>query len=415
MTLNGKLGIIVSITIFLTAIAAASPYIGWNKTFKTDPVGGKLFFVEEIPDGYILAGSTSSYGSDEDFWLIKIDTDGNEVWNRTYDGRCWDILTSFQQTSDGFILAGITKVGYTDDENRAGYCEKWTLGFYEPWLIKVDSEGNKEWDVSYERFHYVAESVQQTSDGYIIAGSATGGDLGWLMKVDEKGNVEWERTFKPEFGLSPEKNNAEFNYVRQTSDGFILVGHAKIRWMARDDDVWVVKTDFNGNEVWNSTFGGAGEDDAFSFRQTSDGGYVIAGYTSSYGAGKADAWLIKINSEGNEVWNRTYGGEDDDYACCVEEVRDGYVIVGFTRSNSIYAWLIKTDRNGKELWNMSLGKGEATSLVKVKDGYVIAGYNYLENDSEAWLVKIKDEKAIPGFEISLAVVSLGITVLRRRL
>jgi|Deesub1362A_J573_1020465.scaffolds.fasta_scaffold01558_12 hypothetical protein len=382
--------IILSTILLLSLVTsyANAAFIEWNRTY-----GGESFdFIESVitvPDGFILAGSTYSFGdgNHSDAWLIKTDREGKELWNRTYKGAFSDNMQSALQTPDGYVLLVETKIEMP--------------GYYEPWLIKTDRDGNEVWNRTYGKTFYVGSSVAKVSDGYVIAGwSPKGRDLGWLMKVDEKGNVVWEREYKPG---NIQKSGAVFNLIQETSDGFIVVGHAKIPKMLNvEDDVWVVKTDFEGNEVWNRTFGGAGEDDAYCVKPTPDG-YIIAGFTS-YGFKKTNAWLIKIDKEGNEVWNKTFGGKDNDYACCVEVLKDGFVIAGYTINQSkSYAWLIKTDKEGNEKWKLILRSGIATSLVKVEDGFVVAGYDY--SDKSAWLVKVMERIEVqkteqPQYQIS---------------
>jgi hypothetical protein len=162
-------------------------------------------------------------------------------------------------------------------------------------------------------------SVQQSADGgYVITGHAmsyrTSKTDVWLIKTDSLGNMAWNKTFggsRLDYGLS----------VQQTSDrGYIMAGYT-YSYGAGRSDVWLIKTDSLGNMAWNETFGGSGEDMGYSVQQTSDGGYVVAGYTHSYGAGESDAWLIKTDSSGNVAWNQTFGDSEVDRGYSVQQTR----------------------------------------------------------------------------------------------
>jgi hypothetical protein len=296
-------------------------------------------------------------------------------WNKIFDRSRGDKAYAVQQTSDGgYIVAGVTEVGPNP-------C-------LEPcpdsiWLIKTDPNGNEEWnkifDASYWDFAY---SVQQTSDGgYILAGQtllgAGGGDV-WLIKTDSNGAETWNKTFG---GTDWDRADS----VQQTFDGGYIIAGKTRSFGAGSEDAWLIKTDSDGNEVWNKTFGGSDYDYARSVRQASDGGYIIAGYTESFGAGGGDVWLIKTDPNGNEEWKKTFGDWRADRAECVQQTFDGgYVIAGQTVSFTVEGyydvWLIKTDPNGNEEWNTVFG-GPAFdygySVQQTSDGgYILAGRGY---------------------------------------
>jgi hypothetical protein len=169
--------------------------------------------------------------------------------------------------------------------------------------------------------------------------------------------------------------------VQQTTDGGYIIAGGTWSYGAGESDFWLVKTDENGNEEWNQN----------SVQQTTDGGYIIAGFTYSYGAGESDFWLIKTDENGNVEWDQTYGGSDYDFANSVQQTTDGgYIVAGSTGSIEVAFWLVKTDENGNEEWNQTYNVGfmsYAYSVQQTTDGgYIVAG----ETDSDFWLVKIDE-------------------------
>jgi hypothetical protein len=366
------------------ALAQGPPELKWSKTFG-GPADDFGWSVQQTSDGgYVIAGYTSSYGAGAgDVWLIKTDSNDNEVWDKTFGGTSDDGGMSVQQTSDGgYVIAGSTS--------------SYGAGGDDVWLIKTDSNGNEVWD---KTFGGTSDdggmSVQQISDGgYVIAGYTSsygaGGDDVWLITTDSNGNEVWDKTFggtSDDIGVS----------IRQISDdGYIVVGYTS-SYGAGVGDVWLIKTDSNGNEAWDKTFGGTSSDGGLSVQQTSDSGYVIAGSTSSYGAGGNDVWLIKTDSNGNRVWDKTFGGTSEDAAWSVQQTSDGgYVIAGYTSSYGAGGedvWLIKTNSNGNEVWDKTFGGASFDNGMLVQQtsdsGYVIAGSttSYGAGAADVWLIR----------------------------
>ncbi len=365
----------------------------WNNTFGgTDLDVG--YAVQLTSDGgYIIAGSTVSYGAgDADAWLIKTDSNGDEQWNKTFGGAGVDYGVSVRLTSNG----GYVLVGWT---------ESYGAGGGDAWLIKTDASGNEQWNKTFGGTEMeLGYSVQQTTDsGFIITGfTESYGTVSWdawLIKTDSNGDEQWNKTFggtEYDFGYS----------VQQTTDGGYVITGGTASYGAGDSDVWLIKTDSNGDEQWNKTFGGSSADQCYSVQQTTDGGYVITGITMSYGTGDADAWLIKTDSNGDEQWNKTFGGTGDDRGVSIKQTTDGgYIITGATESfgaGGYDVWLIKTDSNGDEQWNKTFGGtdldvGYAVQLTS-DGGYIIAGgtVSYGAGDADAWLIKVASENQPPN-------------------
>ena len=237
-------------------------------------------------------------------------------------------------------------------------------------------------------------SVQETIDGgFIIAGETvsfgSGGYDAWLIKTDGNGNETWNKTFG---GASKDGSRT----VSQTNDnGYILGGYAD-SYGYPGHDAWFIKTDTEGNEEWNTTVGGIASDGTFTVIQTSDEGFIGVGYADSYGAGNHDLWLVRTDKYGNEQWNKTYGTADWDLGYSLKECDDGgYIIIGTTQSygaGNQDAWLIKTDINGVEEWNKTYGGANndwGSAVVIGEDGYYITGdtRSYGSGGYDVWLIK----------------------------
>jgi len=354
---------------------------GFTKTFRGSGSDCGYSVSQTDDGGYIITGYTYSFGAGwGDVWLIKTDCSGNEEWSKTFDGSYEDSGYSVSQINDGgYIITG--------------------AGSGDVWLIKTNGFGNEEWDKTFGGIYYdCGYSVTQTNDGgYIITGETDSpdesGDV-WLIKTNGLGNEEWNKTFGGSYydrGYS----------VSQTVDGgYIITGYIITGYIG-NSDVWLIKTDSFGNEEWNNTFGGSNEDVGRSVFQTDDGGYIITGYTNSFGAGSKDVWLIKTDGFGNEEWNETFGGLSADVGYSVTQTSEGgYIITGYTYSygaGSGDVWLIKTNGFGNEEWNETFGGtdydiGRSVSQT-TEGGYIITGSteSYGAGSSDVWLIKTDSE------------------------
>jgi predicted secreted protein len=244
----------------------------------------------------------------------------------------------------------------------------------------------------YER----ASALVQTADGgYALAGwteSLGGGGFNfWLVKTDAVGNEQWNKTY------GGTDDDLAWALVQTADGGYALAGYT-FSLGAGDSDFWLVKTDSAGNEQWNKTYGGTSIEEAWALVQTADGGYALGGWTFSFGFGGGDFWLVKTDSAGNEQWNKTYGGESYDQAFTMVQTADeGYALAGQTQSfgagGPMDFWLVKTDAAGNEQWNKTYGgtdDEEVHALVQTADGgYALAGETWSLGGGgfNSWLVK----------------------------
>jgi PGF-CTERM protein len=432
--------------VLLTLINVASasmmaPEEEWNKTYGGDRTDLAKSVFQTADGGYVFGGCMSSYLTTyeigtSDFWLIKTDSMGNELWNKSYDGSGSEELKTAVLTSDGgYILTGTTSVGILLIKTDADGSQEWSKIFggqshehpcsvlqtsdggyiilgakmiygtrtrwYDSLLIKTDSKGNEEWSKAYDTGKYAQPaSIHETDNNeYVIAGTLSGDDKGnfWLMKVDSSGNKQWDKT------LEITGHYDRVYSMQQTSDdGYILVGSTSIH-SASVTDLLLVKTDSGGNGQWNLTIGGSKNDDGRSVQQTSDAGYIIAGRTESHGSGEDDAWIIRIDLSGNEKWNKTFGGAGHDCTSCIQQTSDGgYIISGST--NSYYAGHL-------ESWQELSDAPHDAWLIKLEREPI-----EVEEETPTLEIPAKEEKGIPGFESISAVAGLLAVVylLRRR-
>lgn len=289
-----------------------------------------------------------------------------QQWARSYGGPGQEIPSAVEQTPDGgFIVAGvITPLG-----------AEWS----DVWVLKLDRGGNIQWQKSYGgRSWEQAFSVQHTQDGgYAVAGvtgsfGAGSGDA-WIIKLHPDGAVAWQKTYG---GTEWD----EANSIRQTSDGGYIVAGSTWSFGAGGADLWVLKLDSGGNVQWQKTYGEIDSDYASSIQQTWDGGYIVAGDTSSFGAGKTDVWVLKLNPEGTVAWEATYGDMGVEWANSVAEtVEGGCIVAGHSGDPGFEkAWVLRLDGNGQVLWEESIswtGQAEAFCVQQTADGGFILGVN----------------------------------------
>jgi predicted secreted protein len=409
----------LTFSIFLASMPMASAAGMWSKTYGgagNDTGDGDI--IQTSDGGYVISGSTASFGAGgADYWLIKTDADGNMQWNKTYGGSLAESDAAMCQTSDGgYALVGDTR--------------SFGAGGQDLWLVKTDAAGNMEWNRTYGGTgNDLGINVVQTSDGgYAVAGYTSsfgaGGSDFWLIKTDAAGNMQWNRTY------GGSGTDFCFNVV-QTSDGGYVVAGPTTSFGAGGMDVWLVKTDAAGNMQWNQTHGGTGMDYMDQMIPTVGGGYAIAGFTTSFGAGGQDVWLVKTDAVGNMEWNRTYGGTRNDNGFhLTQTVEGGYAIIGSTNSFGAGGndfWLIKTDVAGNMEWNQTYGGSgtdDGRSLIQTIDGYALAGNtnSFGAGGTDFYVVKTDALGAVPeGLTIgvmmllSTVAVIVSIRYFRKRL
>jgi hypothetical protein len=278
----------------------------------------------------------------------------------------------------------------------AGDTNSFGAGGLDAWLVKTDVVGNMQWNMTYGgAFDDSASDMIQTKDGgYALGGYSNlfgpGNADFWLVKINATGNMQWNKTYG-DIG-----SDLAYGVVQTSDGGYALAGFTNSLG-AGGFDVWLVKTNPTGDMQWNKTYGGTGNDHGYSLVQTSDGGYAIAGQTNSFGAGNSDFWLVKTDASGNLQWNKTYGGSGAENEYCIVQTSDGgYAMVGNTASfgaGGADVYFVKTDGSGNMQWSKTFGGASGDYGLHMdqttEGGYVLCGYanSFGAGGSDAYVVK----------------------------
>jgi hypothetical protein len=359
-----------------------APDTAWTRTYG-GPYEDRGYSIQKAVDGgYIITGVSGTAVDPEIVFLAKTDDEGFLVWTNTYSG---DKGYSVAQTSDmGYVVTGYKSAGA--DESSGVY------------VLKVDDFGTLSWTKTYdEKGENAGHSINQTTDGgYIITG-VQDGDI-CLLKTDALGDSTWVKYYGGGF------DDCGYS-VNQTSDGgYIIAGTIRNSDTGSDTgDVYLIKTDSLGDSLWSKTYGGGRDDGGYAVQQTTDGGYIITGYTASFDVDSTYAlYVIKTDADGDSIWARAFGTNGyDDYGYSVYQTSDGgYIVCGSTThtdsiTDPLDVYLIKTDAVGNRIWNKTVGGkyidcGHSVNIAS-DGGYIIAGYtrSFGNSKDDVYLIKIK--------------------------
>ena len=369
-----------------TIILSVYNFLVFSATFGFNYVDDAGYSILQTADsGYVILGSTGDNVS-----LIKTDYKGIEQWNHNYGGSEIDYARHILQTSDGgYIISGTT--------------ESYGHGGSDIWLIKTDPTGFMEWDAYFGGVNTdQGRSIQQMTDGgYIIIGnsdfSGDGNQDIWLIRINSQGDSLWTKTF----GGSGLELGADVQILED--GGFILLGSTE-SFGNGGSDIWLIKTDSEGEITWTKTFGDNSSDYGKSILKTPDDGYIIRGVTESFGYGNTTLVLIKIDSTGNKIWDNAFGGSDGEDGNALEETNDGgHILIchSYVHENSAYdIRLIKIDGSGSVDWDKTYGSltdNYGFSVLQTFDGgYALTGSIGILGDgdinhSDIWLIKTDPE------------------------
>lgn len=378
-----------------------------------------LFSAVGTSDGGLLLGGhsssevsgnkTSPSQGNRDYWLVRLDANWNPLWDKTFGGTSNDILSVVQPAADGgYLLAGYSNSGISGNKTNANFSS-----LNDCWLVKVDAGGNKLWERNYGGLSsdLLYTIVPSGDGGFLLGGlslsgasgnktsAAFGGGDYWLVKVDADGNKLWDRSYG---GTGAD---TLLSIVPTGDGGFLLGGYSgsgisgnKTNANFGLDDFWVLRIDSAGNKLWEQEYGGSGYDILHAIVRTSDG-FLLAGYSSSppsgnktsdnYGA--ADFWLVKIDPNGNMLWDKSYGGDGSDYLYTAVPASNGGFLLGgasaFHSSGNKASqafgnfdyWLVRVDGAGNKLWDQTFG-GTGNEYIyglmtDTNGAYVLSGHS----------------------------------------
>ena len=453
--------------------AAAQTTIQWDKTIGSSGYDNPVGVRQTADGGYVVAGrsngnpsghkSESSIGY-EDYWVVKLDANRNKLWDKTYGSTASDVMTSFVETADGgFLFAGTTS------GTASGHKAQDSKGSTDYWVVRTDALGNLLWERSFGStgYDYLADVAVNSNGDFLLGGytySSAGGDKSdtgnggydfWIVKIDAQGNKIWDKT------LGGSSDDFLSKIVVHEDGQYLLAGYSysnasfdKSEPSLGGYDFWVIKTDAQGNRIWDRTFGGSRSDLARTVIPTSDGGYLIGGSTDSYTLGgprtycyqscyscgtswnpetccyttcynvyPSDYYVVKINGTGSRLWARFLGGYETDNLYVLAEDNSGYLLAGY--SNSPYSfdktspslggtdnWLVKLGYSGAKMWDRTIG-GQSNDAISSAGnigatddgGFIIASESYSQvsgqktesplGGADFWLIKFLSADAVP--------------------
>ncbi|MFH2095218.1 MAG: hypothetical protein ABIJ16_05920, partial [Bacteroidota bacterium] len=352
----------------------------WQKCYGGTDLEYAKSIIQTTDDGYAIAGYTRSNDGDvgglhdtfgsSDFWVIKLDAAGSLEWQKCLGGSSWDWAESIIQTSEGgFAVAGFTSS--FDGDITFTY-----VGDF--WIVKLDIDGNIQWQkcLGGTNWDFLHSMIYTPDGGYALAGSSESNDGDvtgnhgftdfWVIKLDSLSNIQWQKCF------GGTNSDCAWSIINTNDGGYAMTGSTisndgDVTGNNGDTDIWVVKMDAAGNMQWQKCLGGTDYDNAMSMIQISGGEYMIGGIAISNdndvsgNHGSRDIWVVKLDSIGNIIWQKCFGGTNEEYALSIIQTSDGcYAVAGYTESNN---WDVSGNHGGGDFWVMKLFEPNISGLV----------------------------------------------------
>ncbi|WP_017732643.1 T9SS type A sorting domain-containing protein [Nafulsella turpanensis] len=414
--------------------------LAWDKAYAPSRgLGqGELTSVAATADGGYLLGETTAFkaGFWTDYGIIKLDASGNQLWRKTYGGNQQEELSALVALPDGgFLLAGTSKSGISGDKTEENRSRRNYPGFVymgpDYWVIRIDAEGNKLWDKTFGSSgnDYLIDAIPTADGGFLLGGHSFGGATAdksavergtWVVRIDAYGNKLWDNAFNG-------SGSVTFTSFTEAADGsgFLLGGSTLGGADSRgSSDYWVLHIDQQGEQVWERTFGGKGFERVGALAAPAEGGFLIGGSSTSGASGDKsqenrghnDFWVLRVDASGNILWEKTFGGNLwDNFRDMVASRDGGFVLAGESVSEISYEkteesrgqadyWALKIDAEGHVQWDKTLGGNgfeELVSIAEAQDGgFLLTGTSRSglsgdksadeEGETDYWLSKITE-------------------------
>jgi hypothetical protein len=380
-----------AVVLLVSGSFADSPVTLWSETYG-GPDDDDIASIQQTPDGgYIMVGASASFGPGScGVYILRTDAHGDTLWTRAYGGADYDFAATIEPTADGgFIIGGGTS--------------SFGSGLQDIYLLRIDANGDTLWTRTYGGPDSEGgAAVCVTSDGGYLISSRTqsfgeGSFDVYLIRTDSNGDTLWTRTY----GGAVE--DLATNAIQTPDEGFMVSGYTR-SYGAGGWDIYLLRTDPNGDTLWTRTYGYPGTDLCAGIRATSDGGYLLVGSTNSLTAGGYDVYILKTDSNGDTLWTRRYGGTENDYGSWANQTSDdGYVVVGHTASfgaGDSDVFLVRTDANGDTLWMRTYGGtafDAAEDVLQTADqGYIVAAvtWSFGAGGEDGYLIKLSGESPV---------------------
>ncbi len=375
---------ILTVFVISPCIYAQVPDTLWTKKFGGAGIDLGNEIIQTSDGGFAVAGYTTSFDVvQRDAYVVRLDTLGNIIWQKTYGGNLLEQAYSIKQSLDGGFIISAFRYGLTSNL----------------WLIKTNANGDTSWtkNIGYDENDF-GTNLQLTDDGGLLVVGYTDSDIisngdrdVWLLKFDSTGNQLWEKTF------GGESADEGFKLLKLDDGNLIIAGYSE-SFSGGDRDGWIVKTSSSGNFIWSNSFGGGSYDEFTAAAEDEEGNLYFTGTTES--SGDRNLWVVKTDSGGNLIFTKSYGGSQWEWGHDIKRTSDGnFIVTGFSQSNSTFLrqlWLLKIDEQGDTLWTnlfTSVNGSEGSSVIQTPDnGFAVTGSaGSTSTSTDVWVIRLRPE------------------------